>query len=196
MWIEKERYLSLEDLPNEEWRDVVGWEGAFCVSNMGRVKSMQRNRVSRWENSPFLTKERILSPRVCGTQREYLAVSLNHNGRHKQYKIHRLVAEAFIPNPMDYKEINHINEIKGDNRASNLEWCSRSYNVGYGSGKFKRALKVVKPVLMLNDEHVVIKEFTSIREAAEYVGIDASNVSRGCSLGRKSGGYYWKIKEE
>ena len=106
----------------EIWRDVEGYEGLYQVSNLGRVKSLNYRRTG---------KEKILKP--IKIKKQYMNVKLCKNGKLKQYMIHRLVAKAFIPNPDNKEQVNHINEIKTDNRAENLEWCDRSYNVNYGT---------------------------------------------------------------
>lgn len=178
-------------LDGEIWTDVVGFEGLYMVSNMGRVKSLSKLS----NNKRYITDEKILSPRVCGKQREYLAVALTSNGKTKQYKIHRLVAMAFIPNPEGYNEINHKDEDKGNNRVDNLEWCSRSYNVNYGNGKEKRKQSVIKGVVAYDTSLNIVKEFNSIIEASLFAKFDASNISRACrKVGRISGGFIWKYK--
>ena len=180
-------------MEQEIWKDIKGWEGAYQVSNLGRVKSLPR-----WHDAihPYISKEKILKPRTSGAQREYLAVILHNNGVRKQIKVHRLVAEAFIPNPNGYLEINHKDENKGNNRVDNLEWCTRYYNVNYGSRIQKQSEKLSIPVYMLNDKHEILMEFKNMDLAAKYVNIDPSNISRGCSMGRRSGGYYWQTKDK
>lgn len=180
-------------MEEEIWKDIKGWEGLYQVSNLGRVKSLPRLHDAI---HPYMTKEKILKPRVSGYQREYLAVVLHNNDRVKQIKVHRLVAEAFVPNPNGYLEINHIDENKGNNRWDNLEWCTRSYNVNYGSRIQKQSERLYIPIYMLNDNYEVLMEFKNMDTAAKYVNIDPSNISRGCSMGRKSGGYYWMTKEK
>ena len=111
----------------EEWRDIKGYEGRYQVSNLGRVKSL---------NYRHTNKEKILSNTT--NTKDYLTVSLYKNGKIKTYYIHKLVAAHFIPNPDNYKEVNHKDENKSNNCVSNLEWCSREYNQNYGT-KTQRA---------------------------------------------------------
>ena len=109
---------------NEEWRDIKGYEGYYQVSNYGRVRSLDRvidNRIIKG-------KLKCIKYSKLG----YCIVSLYKNGTPKFYLIHRLVAEAFIPNINNFPQINHKNEIKADNRVENLEWCDSSYNINYG----------------------------------------------------------------
>lgn len=103
----------------EEWRDIEGYNGIYKISNLGRVKSLKHG------------KERILKPSSDGDG--YLEVSLWKEGVRKIFKVHRLVSKAFIPNFNNNPEVNHKNEIKTDNRCDNLEWCTREYNLNYGT---------------------------------------------------------------
>lgn len=186
--------LSVESLPNEEWRDIIGWEGLYQVSNLGRVKSLPR--LHKYVHGEYLSKERILSPRVCGGQREYLSVALYRGKGAVQRKIHRLVAMAFISNPKGYKEVNHIDENKRNNMASNLEWCSRSYNVNYGRRIEKQSAHLQKAVLAFTRRGKFVARFKSIKDAAAWAGVDGSNVSRAIKRDSVSGGYKWRFENE
>lgn len=106
----------------EVWKDIDGYEGKYQVSNLGRVKSLNYNRTG---------EEKLLKPleNKCG----YVRVVLYKDRRAKNYLIHRLVAETFIPNPNNYPIINHKDENKQNNKVKNLEWCTYEYNNTYGS---------------------------------------------------------------
>ena len=106
----------------EIWKDVKGYEGLYQVSNKGRIKSLNYRRTG---------KEGILQHSLDSYG--YLKVTLHKNGKQKYFRIHRLVAEAFIPNVNDLPEVNHIDENKENNHVENLEWCDRKYNNNYGS---------------------------------------------------------------
>ena len=99
-------------MSEEIWRDIAGYEGLYQVSNCGRVKSFYRGG-------------RILKQSL---KRGYMFVELYLNTNGKIHIVHRLVAQAFIPNPLNKLEVNHINGIKTDNRVENLEWVTRSEN--------------------------------------------------------------------
>ena len=132
--------FNKEIVMEEEWRDIKGYEGVYQVSNFGRVKSCEREVHFVKNTGTKFTKhfrERILSPNLSTPG--YLTVMLykdNCNGGPKQSRrlqIHRLVAEAFIPNPNNYPQINHKDEDKSNNCVDNLEWCTRKYNMNYGT---------------------------------------------------------------
>ena len=117
-------YTDIE-LKNEQWRDIFGYDGMYQVSDLGRVRSLK------------FGKTRVLRP---GKNKwGYLQVLLSKGGKCKNYKVHRLVASAFIPNSDENKtQINHIDENKDNNRASNLEWCDSSYNLSYNGLRYRR----------------------------------------------------------
>ena len=100
---------------NEVWRDIAGYENLYQVSNLGRVKSL-------YNRNGHIMK-------LYTSDANYLYALLSDNGKQKPFSIHRLVAKAFIPNPENKPEVNHINGDKHDNRAENLEWCTRRENI-------------------------------------------------------------------
>ena len=116
----------------EIWRDVVGFEGLYKVSNLGNVKSLNYNRTG---------KEKLMKPQTDG--HGYLQVMLYKDGKYKIKKIHRLVAEAFIPNPDNLPCVNHKDENKTNNKEFNLEFCTYEYNNNYGTRKIKVELKTL-----------------------------------------------------
>ena len=122
----------------EEWKDIKGFEGIYQISNYGRVKSLgnSKNR-----------KEKILKQVINNDG--YLHIGLHKNGKKKDYLIHRLVAQEFLPNPYNYQEVNHIDEDRKNNYVLNLEWCSRQYNINYGSHN-TRAIKTRKNKIYFN----------------------------------------------
>jgi len=109
----------MENLENEVWKDVVGYEGIYFISDLGRIKST-------YKNHRFIDKSGIKSPKT--TKYGYFGIELIKNKIHKHYAVHRLVAIAFIPNPDNLPQINHIDGNKKNNRIENLEWCNASMN--------------------------------------------------------------------
>ena len=105
----------------EVWRDIQGYEGLYEVSNFGNVRSLKYGKI------------KYLKPADDGNG--YYFVNLSKNGIVKNFKIHRLVATAFIDNPSNYPQINHKDEDKTNNKASNLEWCTNKYNKRYSCAK-------------------------------------------------------------
>lgn len=122
------RWMKLDDLPKEEWRDVEGYETLYMVSNLGRVKSLERDAPWRWGMTQHL-KPRILKYKRA---REYDCVCLHKDGEDHYYRVARLVAKAFVPNPDNLPQVNHKDCTTHNNMASNLEWCTPWYNTHYG----------------------------------------------------------------
>ena len=113
---------------SEIWKDIKGFEGRYQVSDLGRVRSLDR-----WTNHehPCFLKGRMLNPSM-NKGKGYLRVSLSDGSRnYTHYDVHRLVALHFVPGYKEGLVVNHINEIKTDNRAVNLEWCTYKYNLNY-----------------------------------------------------------------
>lgn len=178
-------------MEKEFWRDVVGYEGLYQVSNWGRVKSLNYNHTG---------KEKIL--KLGKNNFGYLRVSLCKNGKEKNHKVHRLVAEAWLPNPDNLPCVNHKDEDKANNRVENLEWCDRAYNCNYGSRgeRISKALtngKKSKPVVGISpNTGEVIVDFPSTNEAGRN-GFSQSAISRCCrNKGYKTHhGLIWCFKE-
>ena len=146
-------------MKNEEWRDVVGYEGRYQVSSMGRVKSFKWN------------KERFLKPR--GNRGGYLQVNLYAGGgKPKKFYVHRLVCEAFHDNPDNKPQVNHVNEDKADNRACNLEWCTAEENTNFGTRNERSRKTLSKPVGQYTRDGELIKIWSSAREAQRQAGFN------------------------
>ena len=169
----------------EIWRDIKGYEGKYMVSNLGRVKSLIYKRTG---------KEEILKAYDNG--HGYLFVILCKDGKDKTCRVNRLVAQAFLENPDNLPEVNHKDEDKTNNCVENLEWCSKLYNINYGTGRKrsaeKRAKKLSKPVFSVNKESGLIMWWQSAMEASRQTGIAQGNITQCCKGKNKSaGGHIW-----
>ena len=179
-------------LEEEEWRDIKGFEGLYQVSNLGNVRSLDRWVVDKIGRKR-LFEGKMLTSRL--TIWGYLSVGLgiSHTRIVKNHPIHRLVAEAFIPNPNNHPCVNHKDEDKTNNRVDNLEWCTYQYNINYGTCIERRSKKKKKKVNQYTKDGVFIKQWDSPKDAADYLGISAFHIYSVCSGKRKkAGGYIWR----
>ena len=172
----------------EIWVDVKGYEGLYQISNIGRVKSYHYDKNGK-----------ILKLQI--NEDGYYKVTLNKNKNKKTYSVHRLVAIHFIDNPNNYSEINHKDENKQNNNFENLEWCSRKYNVNYGTGRKRQREKMIgkkfseehKKKLSKSknngNKHPQAKKikcittgeiFSYIKEASNKYNIDNSSITKCC----------------
>ena len=136
---------------------------------------------------------RIKKMTPCKDKKGYLFVPLMKNHKRHLYKIHRLVAEAFIPNPENKPQVNHKNGVKTDNRVENLEWCTNSENLFHCFSVLHKGKKI-RHILQILNGHV-LAEFESLVSAEKITGIDHSNIAK-CCKGKyiTAGGFNWKYK--
>ena len=168
----------------EVWRDIPNYEGLYQASNLGRVKSLKR---------PYGLKEKILKPGI--NQYGYYLISLYKNSIQKFYLVHRLVWEAFNGQIPEGYEVNHINEVKTDNRLSNLNLMTHKENINWGTGIERCTKKRSKAVLQFTLDNILVKEFPSINQAERETGFSHGNIVN-CCKGRykQAYGYIWKYK--
>ena len=193
-------------LQKEIWRDVKRYEGKYQVSNFGRVKSLAR-RV--WNGHAWWTQpEKVLKPYVC--RNGYLEVSLSDGHyNQKKYRIHRLVATAFISNPNNFPVVNHKDENRQNNNVENLEWCTTMYNTHYGNHlkkltKIRRkpefqemarknGKKASRRVIQLTLDGKFVREWESMSAAARSGKFKVGGISDCCKHKIKyHDGYKWE----
>ena len=163
----------------EEWKSIKEYEGYYEVSNLGRVRSIDRIINGK---KPYIIKGRILKHKV--SNKGYCEVSLVKNGKQKSFRVHKLVAETFIPNPKNLYSINHINENKLDNRVENLEWCTPKYNI---SEYYKHRMLIYQ-----YNKMSLIKVWNSLTEAAEAIQGTKSGIYHCCEGDLKTyKGFIW-----
>lgn len=192
-----DRWLSLEDLPNEEWKNIKGYENLYQVSNYGRIKSLKKHSI--FNNRTYPTK--ILKCHI--NTKKYLDVELCKFNKSHRYRIHRLVAEAFIPNPDNKPQVNHIDCNKSNNKMNNLEWCNNSENQQHA---FKNGLNTrkkygdsprAKKINQYNLNGDFIKTWDSIIRIKDECGYCDGFISQCCKGKYKQAyGYIWKYEKE
>lgn len=177
-------------MEKEIWKPIKKYEGLYEISSIGNVKSLPKKTKVGIKNNHFaMRKERILK---LGERNGYKVVNLSNNKKSKTYYVHRLVAEAFIDNPYNYKYINHKDENKTNNNINNLEWCSFKYNINYGT-RNERASKSLKgkgakAVYQYDYNGNLIKKWDSITEIERELGYKATNICA-CCRGKYKGMY-------
>ena len=164
------------------WKEIAGYEGLYIISDRGDVVALPKT--VRDGNRPYRRKAQLMKKGTRGNDGfMYEFVVLTKNKERKHCSVHRLVAEAFIPNPDGLPEVNHKDENPLNNNASNLEWCTRQYNIEYSKGR---------AVEQLNGGSVIAR-FKSIARAGRETGIGRKSIQQALSgKSRTAGGYEWR----
>lgn len=202
-------------MEKEEWKSVVGYEGLYEVSNMGRVRSLPREVYVGCKINTCIRAGRVLKQgHAHGRHYKYLLVCLCKDHQRSMKRVHRLVAEAFIPNPNNLPMVNHKDENPSNNRVDNLEWCTAKYNSNYGNARERmkatrkknnsnklmlltrlknKSSMYPKGVAMIDNDGNVVKNYFSISDAARDIGVHTNSVSRVCKgIRRDIHGYKFK----
>lgn len=163
----------------EIWKDIKEYEGIYQVSNLGKVKRVKTTRVLKG----------------CKDKGGYLRVNLSKNSVTSTNTLHRLVAEAFIPNPDNKPEVDHINENKTNNRVDNLEWTTRKDNLNYGTRNKRISKTQSVPIIATNIKTGKSTEFYGTNDCARRLGLYSSNITRVLKgVSKQTGGYKFKYK--
>ena len=168
----------------EVWKDIVGYEGKYQVSNIGRVKSLNYKRTG---------KEKILKNRVDNDG--YMCVNLHKDGKLKSFLVHRLVAMAFVDGYEEGLVVNHIDECKDNNVWTNLEWVTQQDNINYGTRTERQSEKMKgkngRKVQCIETEEV----FESLTKAGEFIGVTRQAIYKSIKKGRSCKGLHWQYVE-
>ena len=159
-------------MTQEIWKPVVGYEGLYEISNLGRIFSVKKSIMMRFYD-----------------HHGYSRLKLTKAGKETDFAVHRLVADAFIPNPQNLPFINHKDYNRSNNAVENLEWCTAWYNSNYS---------LSKPVAQYTKCGKLVAIYLSAKLAAKHTGIDDSTI--GCVVtgirGRTGGGFVWKFADD
>ena len=179
-WEELNNFTK-EELKNETWKVIDGFDGRYEVSNLGRVKSNYG-------------KGRILKP--ARTRGNYWFVILKNKDKKINFRLNRLVAMNFIPNPFKKPEVNHIKSQElWNNRVSNLNWMTRIENEHHDGCHDRATEKKKIAVEMLDSTKKVIKVFNSMHDAERETGFNHSYIGKACKFNTMAYGYYWRYTD-
>lgn len=178
----------------EIWKQVNDYKGYYEVSNYGNVRSIP-HKVNTKGNKHRVVRSRVLIQKTTKEKRK--CVILSKEGRTKTFFVHRLVAFAFCDGWFEGAVVNHKDENPSNNNASNLEWCTQSYNCGYGHHNDTNKALLSIPINAYDITQKLVYAFHSIHEASRSMNISATHICQCCKGKRKSaGGYFWKYAEQ
>lgn len=182
----------------EIWKDVKDYEGFYQVSNLGKVRSL--DRYTGCENGVRLVKGRILKQGL--NLQGYPIVCLCVEDKRKTQRVHRLVATAFIQNDNHLPEVNHKDHDKTNNCVSNLEWCTRQYNVSYSDDKLKNKYRrksgfsKAKKINQYDLEWNLLATYVGATSVEKLMNVPATTIRNRCIRGGQPfNGYYWRYAD-
>ncbi len=183
----------------EIWKDIPGYEGFYEVSTFGNVRSKDRvtlndRKIPRNTQWYRFFPGKIITPEL--THGGYLRIKLTKLGNRKKFFVHRLVAMAFIENPLNLPFINHKDEVKTNNNVHNLEWCDHDYNIHYGTLQIRKTNAHKKEVIQYDEFGGFVKEWKSATDAANELDFNQSKISQACRNKNKYKNFIWRFKYE
>jgi hypothetical protein len=200
----------MNNVVKEEWKDIEGYEGYYQVSNHGRIRSLDRYVQSK--NKKTLKKGMIR--KLQTSHKGYSTITLLKHGEYKTFQVHRLVAIAFIDNPNNKPQVNHIDCNKENNTPNNLEWATQDENMKHAveNNIFKNFSEKQRKAVVKNQKHATkarrrkvsqltldgefIKQYKSIAQAEKETGTNNSKITMCCrGIRNQSNGYKWKYAE-
>lgn len=174
----------------EIWKPIDGYESLYEVSNLGRVRSLDKPYLRRDNGATYIIPGRVLA---CGRNGEYRTVTLHKEYGQKTFSVHRLVAKAFLPQKEGQICVNHLDSNPSNNRADNLEWCTQSHNIQYAYDNGTKVGPHMRDVdqLSLNGEY--IRTWHGLAPAARAIGCFPQNIVKVCAGKRDTaGGFKWR----
>lgn len=182
----------------EEWRDIPQYVGLYQASNYGRVRSV--TRVQTLVSTLGKSYSRVVKGKILKTHLDiggYEKVPINFNGKFGNKFVHRLVANAFLPNPDNLPEVNHKDKNRSNNHIDNLEWCTRLYNAHYGGAIERQRAMLTKPVYQMSLNGEIVAEYPSFSVASKKCGVLKSSIIRAARGETGSaGGYRWRYADD
>lgn len=183
----------------EIWKKIDNCDN-YEISSLGRVRSID-STVIRSNGRPMTVVGKILSTHK--SVKGYVNISLyDNNKKHHRYQVHRLVANAFIPNPDNLPQVNHKDEDKENNNVDNLEWCTLNYNINYGNRKARLSNsnrnnpKLSRIILQYDKDMNLVKEWASMNEIKRVLNYSIGSIYNCCQLKYKQAyDYIWRYKE-
>lgn len=191
-------FIQSISLPNEQWCPIEGFENYYMISSFGRIVANSRTQIYHRYNKEIdvTTPIKLLNPQPSGINSAYMSIGLYKNKKRYPKNIHRLVAEAFLPNPNNYPCINHKDGNGHNNVLSNLEWCDYKYNINYPiikermktSASLDRGIKVAQ----LTASGELLNTFPSLREAERTSGISMHLIKKSAQKQEPVGQFVFK----